>query len=230
MMSSTSYKEQQINNIVTPPVYNQKFLQYPAWLISILFHPLFITAYVGYYIIFIHPHYFSGFNSPQRLMVLVRILINMVAFPLLSVLLLKAVGFIDSVLLKTQKDRIIPYIACEIFFFWMYLVFRNQQEIPAILTTFIFGVFLASSAALIANIYNKISMHAIGCGGMTGILLVMNYAHPPSAVLIPLALSLLISGIVCTSRMIIGTHSPKEIYSGFVIGAISQAVAALWVM
>lgn len=230
-MIANSYQDTfQENTVTTNPVYGQKYLQYPAWIISILFHPLFISAYVGYYLIFIHPHYFSGFNSAQRLMVLLRIIVNMIVFPLISVLLLKGVGFIDSIFLKTQKDRIIPYIGCEIFFFWMYLVFRNQQEIPAILTTFIFGVFLSSSAALLANIYNKISMHAIGCGGMTGILLVMIYANPSSPVVIPLAISVLISGLVCTSRMMLGSHSQKEIYSGYVLGVACQVVAALCLM
>ena len=216
--------------VVIEPVYKQKPLRFLAWIISFIFHPLFISAYVGYYIIFLHPRYFSGYNHEQRFMVMVRLLINMVGFPVVAVLLLKGVGFIDSVLLKTQKDSIIPYMACGIFFFWMYLVFRNQPDIPSILTSFIFGVFLASSAALIANIYYKISMHAIGCGGMIGILLVMLFHHPLSPATVPLMISLLISGMVCTSRMILGSHSQKEIYMGLLVGGVFQWISATFLM
>ena len=163
-------------------------------------------------------------------MVVLRLGINMVVYPLISVLLLKGVGFIDSVLLKTQKDRVIPYIACGIFFFWMYLVFRNQSEIPTILTSFIFAVFLSSSAALIANIYYKISMHAIGCGGLIGIFLVIIYLQPTAPVTIPLMIALLITGIVCSSRMIMGNHTQKEIYMGIGVGLIFQFIAAWFLM
>lgn len=197
-----------------------------AWVISCIFHPLLIPLYVGYYIAFIHPRYFAGFNATQRLMVVIRIGINMVIFPLISVFLLKGVGFINSILLKTQKDRVIPYIACGIFFFWMYLVFRNQQEIPLILTSFIFSVFLSSSVALIANIYNKISMHAVASGGLIGIMLVILFTDTSSPVTIPLMLSILISGAVCTSRLYIKTHTQQEIYLGLAVGICCQLIAS----
>lgn len=207
-----------------------KTLRILAWIISVIFHPLFIPVYAGYYLAFLAPHFFSGYNSAQRFMIVLRIIINMVGFPFLTVMLLKAVGFIDSVLLRTQRDRIIPYIACGIFFFWLYLVFRNQPEIPVLMTSFVFGVFLASSAALIANIYYKISMHAIGCGGLTGLFLVMVYAYPPAVVTIPLIASILIGGLTCTARLIISGHSQKEIYMGLLVGLSFQYIAAIFLL
>ena len=230
-MTSYAFESNRVNVVKDEePLYKQKTLRFFAWVFSFIFHPLFISVYIGYYLVFLHPRFFSGFNATQRLMVVVRIIINMVAFPAISVLLLKGVGFIDSVFLKTQRDRIIPYIGCGIFFFWMYLVFRNQPEIPPILTLFIFGVFLASSAALIANIYYKISMHAIGCGGMIGIFLVILYNYPSSPVTIPLMISLLISGLVCSSRLILAGHSQKEIYMGLITGIAFQWVSARFLL
>ena len=59
--------------------------------------------------------------------------LNIVFFPLISVLLLRAVGFIDSLFLRTQKDRIIPYIASGIFFFWAYTVFKQQAAVSIVI-------------------------------------------------------------------------------------------------
>jgi membrane-associated phospholipid phosphatase len=154
----------------------------------------------------------------------------MVFFPLVSVLLLKAVGFIDSIFLKTQKDRIIPIIASNLFFFWMYLVFHNQTEIPLILTSFTFGVFLASSFALLANIYFKISLHAIGVGGLLGLMLVILYTDSYVPVTLPLMIAILICGLVCTSRLIVGRHYPFEIYAGLILEMPSQFLAALFIL
>lgn len=196
-----------------------------AHLFSYIFHPLFIPLYVTWFLVFVHTSYFAGYGYGQKLFMLVRIALNMVFFPLVTVLLLKGLGFITSIFLRTQKDRIIPYIASGIFFFWAYLVFRNQPEIPTILTSFTFAVFLSSSAALIANIYFKISMHAIGMGGVIGLFIVIMQQHN-FLMAVPLSIAFLITGLVCTSRLIVSDHTPKEIYAGLIIGVICQFVAA----
>lgn len=201
-----------------------------AKIFSFVFHPLFIPLYVAYYLVFVHDGYFTGFGEKAKSWVILRVALNMVFFPALTVLLLKGVGFIESVFLKKQKDRVIPYMAAEIFFFWMYLVFRNQPEIPLILTAFTFGVFLASSAALIANIYFKISMHAIGCGGMLGLMIVVLNTNPSSPFTLPLIISILITGIVCTSRMIVNDHTQKDIYMGLLCGFFCQFISAAFLL
>src|SRR5450432_4063474 len=152
-LRSISSNSSDPSNIVA--VHQPMMIRFFAHLFSFLFHPLFIPVYATYYLVFIHPVYFDGVERGEKVWVMLRVAVNIVFFPFVSVLLLKAVGFIDSILLKTKKDRIIPYIISNFFFFWMYLVFRNQSEIPSILTSFVFSVFLSSSVALIANIYYK---------------------------------------------------------------------------
>lgn len=196
-----------------------------AHFFSYIFHPLFIPVYITWFLTSVHPSYFSGFSAYQKNWLVLRVAYSMVFFPLITVLLLRALKFIDSFFLHTQKDRIIPYIACGIFYFWVYLVFKNQPNIPIVLTAFIFSVFLASSAALIANIYFKISMHAIGMGGVIGILLIIMYSNTMLTTL-PFSIVFLLTGLVCTSRLIVSNHQPKEIYLGLLLGIISQLIGA----
>jgi nitrate reductase NapE component len=200
-----------------------------AHLFSYLFHPIFIPLYAVAFLVFIHPSYFSGFSMAAKKQTLLIVFINAVAFPILAVVLLKAVGFIQSIFLKTQKDRIIPYMACGIFFFWAYLVFKNQTNYPLILSSFLLGVFLASSAALLANIYFKISMHATGVGGLLGIFLLIMKSNT-MLMTWPLCIAIAITGLVCTARLLISDHSTKEIYIGLIAGLLSQFVAAIVVL
>lgn len=200
-----------------------------AHLFSYLFHPIFIPLYSVAFLVFIHPSYFSGFSMAAKKQTLLIVFINAVAFPILAVVLLKAVGFIQSIFLKTQKDRIIPYMACGIFFFWAYLVFKNQTNYPLILSSFLLGVFLASSAALLANIYFKISMHATGVGGLLGIFLLIMKSNT-MLMTWPLCIAIAITGLVCTARLLISDHSTKEIYIGLIAGLLSQFVAAIVVL
>jgi hypothetical protein len=215
------------NTLHSPPTVARlsPFLKWPANLLSYLFHPIFIPLYAVLFLVYVHPSYFSGFSDSIKLRTILILVQNAIFYPLFCIVLLKGVGFIDSIFLRTQRDRIIPYIACGIFFFWLFLVFKQQPIYPRILPAFMLGVFIASSAALIANIYFKISMHAIGLGGWLGLFLVVALSNS-MLMTWPLAAVILITGLVCTSRLLVSDHSPKEIYTGLALGVLSQFAAA----
>jgi hypothetical protein len=210
-------------------VYSSPLLKVPAHFFSVIFHPIFLPLYVMFFIVFVHPGYMAGFSMADKKQVLLIIMLNAVLFPLFTVLLLRALKFIDSFYLKTRRDRIIPYIACGIFFFWSYIVFKQQTQYPTIIPAFMLGVFLSSSLALLANIYFKISMHAIGAGGLIGIFFIIMRSNS-MLMTWPLCLALLIAGIVCTSRLIVSNHTQREIYLGLAAGIVCQFAAALVVL
>ena len=211
---------------VAGPANQPGVIRFFAHLFSYIFHPLFIPLYVTYFLAYIHPGYFVGFSNSGKSRLMLLIGLNAVAFPLITVLLLKGLGFIQSVFLHTQRDRIIPYIASMTFYFWAQYVLREQPAVPRILVAFMFGVFISSAMALLGNIYNKISMHAIGMGGFVGLFLVI-MQQDTMLMTWPLSLVILIAGIVCTSRMIVSDHRPKEIYSGLFVGLVCQFIGAV---
>lgn len=202
------------------------FLKVMAQFFSYVFHPLFVPLYVTWFLLYVHPQYFAGYDASGKNWLIARVVYTMVFLPLMTVFLLRRLGFIRSFFLHSSRDRIIPYIACGIFFFWIYLVFRNQPAVPLILTAFCFGVFLAVSAALICNIYFKISMHAIGMGGALGLMFIL-LSQGRVFMGLPLVITLLLTGCVCTSRLLVSDHRPLEIYSGIFLGLTSQVIAAL---
>ncbi|MEO6549227.1 MAG: hypothetical protein ABIN94_14590 [Ferruginibacter sp.] len=197
-----------------------------AQLFSYLFHPLFIPLYVTWFLAFVSPNYFTGFSEYGKKAVLLQVVLNAVGYPAISILLLKRLGFIESVFLRTQRDRIIPYITSMIFYFWTQYVLRELNYVPRILVAFMFGVFISTSAALIANIYYKISMHAIGMGGLLGLFLVIMQQNT-MLMTWPLCIAFLLAGLVCTSRLIVSDHQPKEIYAGLLVGLMCQLVGAI---
>lgn len=194
--------------------------------VSVIFHPLLVGVIMAAYLLFLHPSYFIGFSEKAKLLKLLAVINNNVFFPLLVVALLKALGFNKSILLNTQKERIVPYIASITFFFWTYYIFRNQPETPRALVYMCRGMFIAASAALILNNYYKISMHAIGVGGLLGLTVVTVYDGTLLSGL-PVVLALIISGLVVTARRIASDHQWFDIISGFIIGFLCQLLA-LW--
>ena len=197
--------------------------------ISYIFHPVFVPLYVCLFLVYIHPAAFSGFSDAEKKQTTLIVTLNLVFFPLFSVVLLKAVGFIESIYLRTQKDRIIPYIASGIFYFWAFTVFKQQAQYPLILTSFVLGIFLASSVALIANIYFKISMHAMGMGSWLAFFLVIVQTKE-MLMTWPLCIVLLITGLVCSARLLLGSHQPKDIYMGLFVGIITQVIASIVIL
>lgn len=195
-------------------------------IISYVFHPLFVGAMMGGYLIFIHPVFFHSFTPQAKMLKLLAIINNNVFFPLLVVVLMRALGFNKSLLLKTQKERIVPYIASITFFFWTYYVFRNQPDVPIVLINMCRGMFYATAAALILNSYFKISMHGIAVGGLLGLMLVTMFRGELPGI-IDLVIAVAITFAVAFARKIVSDHHWFDIISGIALGLITQLLA-LW--
>ena len=202
----------------------------PVWLrafakiISVVFHPLFIPVYLSWFLIRIQPYLFASFSEWDKTMVMIRFVVMYTFFPLVTVLLAKGLGFVNSIYLKTQRDRIIPYVASGVYYFWMWYVLRNQPEFPDKVIQLTLAIFIASSIGLIMNIYMKVSMHAIAMGVMVAFMLLLAFSLSVNSG-IYLSISLLIAGLVCTSRFIVSDHTQAEVYGGLMLGIASQLVA-----
>ncbi|MBI1343589.1 MAG: hypothetical protein GC171_11700 [Terrimonas sp.] len=194
-----------------------------AGLLSYLFHPLFIPVYVAIFLVQIHNYLFAGFDNWNKLTTILQVFVNCTFLPIVSVLLLKGLKFIDSVYLKTQRERIIPYSICMIFYFWNWYVFKNNFA-PQPLVAFSLAIFVGCIAGFMANIYIKISMHTIAVGVMLTLVALLAFRDSANYTLF-IAIALLITGMVATARLIFSDHTSAEVYGGLLIGVLSQLVA-----
>ena len=222
---------EQINQSnVQAPFGNMRFhpvIRILAKAISLVFHPLFIPVYISWFLIYLNP-LFPAFTAWEKMLLLIRFIVMYVMFPLVTVLLTKGLGFIDSIYLKTQKDRIIPYVACGMYYFWMWYVLRNQPEMPVQLIQLTMAIFLASSLGLMANSYLKVSMHAIAVGVMVAFMLLLGFSVTAN-IGFYISIAFFIAGLVCTARLATADHWPLEIYAGLFIGIVGQ-LAAYWIV
>ena len=196
-----------------------------ARIISYIFHPLFIPLYIGWFLIY-PGRYFPGGDAWEHHKLMISFFVNYTFLPLVTLLIAKGLGFVQSIFLKTQKDRIIPFVVCQIFYFWVWYVFRNQS-MPRELVMFALAVFIASAFGLMLNAYIKVSMHALSIGVvipyfiLLGMMTQWNYGPYISIVT-------LVAGLVCTSRLITNDHNPREVYIGLFAGALAQLAAYLF--
>lgn len=196
--------------------------------ISVIFHPLFVPLIGTWLVIETHPMQFAVFDHTALFRLYASVVSNMIILTGFTVVILKLVHFISSIRLPTQRDRVIPYIATMTFYFWAFLVMKHQEQIPPELTAFILGCFIAAVLAFISNIKLKISMHALGMGGLLGLMFCF-FSDPYFNIALPLIIIILVGGLVCTARMILGEHTLREIYLGAMFGVMAQLLAS-WII
>ena len=197
-----------------------------AKIISYIFHPLFVPVYMGWLFVRVL-RLFPGLTDWQQQLLLIQFFVNYTLLPLVTVLIAKGLGFIDSIYLKTQRDRIIPYMATMIFYFWVWYVFKNQG-FPKAAVQFSLAAFLSICFGVFVNSFFKVSMHALSMGVVVTLLLLqslnsaVNYGPY-------LSIGLFIAGLVCTSRLLLKDHQPFDIYAGLFLGALAQVIAWIFI-
>jgi hypothetical protein len=210
-----------------PQLPQPKAVRVGATVLSYVFHPLFIPVYISWFLVNYHPHLFASFTPTEKIITVIRFFIMYSFFPLVTVLLAKGLGFVQSVYLKTRKDRIIPYVACGIYYFWMWYTLRNdrdQLDAPREVVMLAMAIWIASSLGLLANIIMKVSMHAISLGVMLTFMMLLALTQGIGFG-IYISIALLITGLVCTARFIVSDHTQIEVYGGLAVGILSQLIA-----
>lgn len=201
-------------------------LRFLAQAISYIFHPVFIPLYVVMFLLYEHPFHFLGYSAKQKLLVLLQALAMYTFFPLVTVGLLRALGFIRSFHLHDRKDRIIPLVACGIWYFWIWYVWRNMAGQSPVTVQLALGIWLASSLGLLLNSYAKISLHGLSMGVALCFMLLLSLQenlHYGTW----LSIAIFLTGVVCAARFIVSDHSPLEIYGGVCAGAFCMIVGWL---
>ena len=206
-----------------------KIVQYIAHLLSYVFHPLFIPTYFFLYLMQVLPFEFVGITDWQLKMRLFSVAWLTAFFPAFAVFLLWRLKLSDSIFLRTQKERIIPYVITMFFYWWMYYLSRNFTDQPIALKFFYLGIFVASAIGMTVNNFMKVSLHAMGIAGLgTAIILVSVFYPVNNAIWVLLAV--LLTALVISARLVVSDHTKKELIVGLFIGVFTQLAAYLWVV
>ena len=187
----------------------------------------------------INPYLFSITDPKAKGLIIISVTSLTIVFPLICVLMMKLLGLIESVQMKGDKERVGPLIATGIFYLWLFINIKDNDMIPEAFSFFVLGSTIALFIGFFLSNFDRISLHTIGIGGllMGAIIIRFNYAYE----IIPLdlgtlgayaiqvdlivILTIIIAGIVGTSRLLLGAHNREQIFGGYVVGIFSQLIA-----
>jgi hypothetical protein len=191
------------------------FLEKPAKIISIVFHPLLMPVY-GMGIIFSAPTLFGYLPFNVKKLLFLIILVNNVLLPISLMPFFIQRKIISSWSLSERKERNIPLIICSILYLTTsYIIFRFP--IPLFLKSFIFATAFLSLFVTLINFWWKISLHSVGAGALIALVLLLSVK-----MLTPLEWYLIsvviIAGLVLSSRLKLNQHHPAQVWIGVLTG------------
>ncbi len=211
-----------------------------AHIISVLFHPLFVIGYVLLFLLVSQSYMFGFSNIKSQNLIIFSVVATAIMFPLISILMMKALGLISSLEMVDKKERIAPLIVTGLFYLWLYVNIRKNDLVPDAFSFFVLGSTIAVFMALFLNSFTKISLHTIGVGGFIAgiIFIIFKYSYGYIDISLPgtdsilrlndrwiVVFILIIGGGVGTSRLALNAHKNDEIYGGYLIGMLSQLIA-----
>ena len=204
-------------------------LRYTGQFLSYILHPLFIPTYFMLYLMRVLPFEFVGITEWQLTLRLFSVFWLTAFFPAFAVFLMWRLKLSDSIFLRTQKERIIPYVITMFFYWWMYYLSRNFTDQPIALKFFYFGIFIATAIGLIANNFIKVSLHTMGVGGLLTAVMIVGFHYPIDNAIWAL-MAVLITALVVSARMLVSDHTRQELIVGLLIGFLTQVMAYFWVI
>lgn len=141
--------------------------------------------------------------------------------PIITLVLLKAMGLINSFQVETIKERRIPILFMIVLFYLLGSGIFNINVLNDI------GLLFYGSAVSLLVIYLlfifkiKSSLHLVSMGISVGFFVWLSDKY--TANFLPIIMvAILISGLLASARLHLNAHKPLEIYFGFFIGFISQ--------
>lgn len=191
-----------------------------ARICSTIFHPLIIpTAGIFISLFF---SYMSLLGDQYILTYTLLVALFTILFPCIGVLMLYKMKLISSVGLVNREERTLPYIiflvcyvACAVYL-WL-------AGLRGIQFGFVVGGIVALICDLIINRWWKISVHMTAIGGMTGLVFIMSYLqyimYTDYMFYLQIG-TILASGCLGTSRILLKRHTLGQVISGFANGFI----------
>ena len=211
-----------------------------AQVVSFIFHPLLIVTYMLVLLLLVNPYLFgvSSIGDSASKLLILQIFLSTFFIPGVAVSMLRFTGMISSFEMKDKQERIGPYIITGVFYLWMFRNFLTNPSIPTAFTSFLLGATIGLFFAFFINIFSKISAHAVGVGGLLGMVVItmLLFSYDTFTILSArgtlevsmstvLLMAILIAGLVGTARLALQAHDPMDLYGGYLVGFASQFLA-----
>lgn len=186
--------------------------------LSALFSPLLMGTYG--IILAMVLSYLSYSPMRAKLIVVAVTFVVTCAIPVIAIFLLNKLGVVKNPTLSDRTDRTAPYIIATICYLAV-AIYYHFVKAPVWLSMFMLGGAIALVILTVVNRYWKISGHATAMGGIVAMMFfLMCSGSCPQNIQPEFIASVIIAGMVCTSRLILNCHTLMQVGAGFLNGFV----------
>lgn len=186
-----------------------------AQIISVLFHPVFLTFY-GLILLFHSGLYISLLSPALKKWIYLVVGINTAIVPLSLTPLYLNKKIIRSIKMDSIQERVIPLVVSTFLFYLTYFIL-SRFKAPDIIRIYILTGAIALFGAVIISWKWKISLHMLGLGALTGVILALALRFGLNLNFY-LIIIILVAGATGFARLKLEAHSPHQIYTGYLFG------------
>ena len=213
-----------------------------AHVVSYLTHPLAAPTLLLLLYLALDPYAFGAATLAERLPLIALVASSSFFIPGLVVLMMVGLEVIPSARMPEQRHRTLPLLATGMLTMGVFAYCRQAPEVPALYAGLVLGCVVGTFAAFFANLFTKISLHAVGWGGIAAACLALASALPAAQVSLAggqlrlgaqvfVVAALLVGGLAGSARLALGAHELRDVLGGYVVGAAAMlAGVAAWVL
>jgi hypothetical protein len=189
-----------------------------AKILTLIFHPLFVPFYMLLILMNVNTFFAAMIPVKAKLFLAGLVFLMTILFPLVTIFLLYRLKLVKSFYLESREERIYPLLAVAVFYYITYYLLKSFT-ISFIFSYYMLGATFLTILAMIISFYRKISLHMLGIGGMTGLLMGLSLNLNIDLTWFVIA-AIILAGFLGFARIQSNSHKPSEIYSGFLVGGV----------
>ncbi len=149
--------------------------------------------------------------------------------PMILMLGLRWSGYVKSLHFEEKSDRRIPFLLVTLFYVLTTYFLKEKTEFDPILWQGM-GVITTAVALLTTVTYFwKMSAHLTGIGGVLAVTGILGLYFPSLTVAYLLGATLVLGGVVASSRLYLNAHRPAEVYVGLLLGFVTCWIGFSWI-
>jgi membrane-associated phospholipid phosphatase len=210
-----------------------------AHIVSFIFHPLFILVYILGLLYWINPYIFNEQNKKEEIIFVTYTLVSVLVIPVVSIVLMKNLNIIKSFSMEDKMERVGPMIVVSIVYLWLFINFKNNTVLPMVFAAVMLGSCISVLVSFFINNFTKISLHSVGMGSFVASLFILKFKlqyanmilkvsegiHFEINLYLLILISIVIAGLVGSVRLYLKAHTREQVYSGYLLGILSQLIA-----
>lgn len=199
-------------------------------IVAVILHPLLIPTLVFAIVVYLTTGIIGNLSDSQKHTFILLIFVSTFLVPFMVVTLQILFKHDElswkSLFVENREDRVEPFLIVSFIYgvlaFYTWQNWRSNEIIAIILGAISASIFLT---AIISKFW-KISAHSVGMGGLCGICILLNFHYLQPRLFLAIIISILITGILLSSRVYLQAHTLAQVYVGWLLG-ISVCISSI---